>query len=1513
MKHLVFFLSLMTVGCYAQPNVNPNNTPIVVSQATLDNWSFQYRHDGRRRMTHKKVPGADWVYIVYDNRDRVVMTQDGNQRNINQWTFTRYDELNRPITTGLYNHGVPVDQAGMGLLVDAGNFSGTFEPLTITYYDNYDFVAGDKYFEYRPGRLGGQDPVAFTRVKGQVAGTWTRVLGKDKQWIRSVSYYDDHYRVIQSIADNHKMGQDIVTNVYDFVGKITDTKTESIDHRIAWGGSHSPFAFALTAIPSNTDGWVEFSCSADQTTSSTRTLGFSVNTSVSNVGFGVKQSINSQLNAVQVSESGVLKGSIINVLGGDVIRIERKGMRMYYSNNGTVFHSTILTTRPAVYAHAIVSQQNAELFNSKISTESASTSVRRRFEYDHAGRLLKTWHAIDNAPPVLLSQHEYNELGQLVDKKLHTTNGTLFHQSVDYRYNIRGWLTSMNGAELQRANSKNNDTENERKDLFGMELLYNISETGIGNRGLFNGNISAMKWSDNLAHGGMKQRAYKFDYDRMSRLTGAVRTSYDGAWHSSSALSEAGVTYDLNGNIMSLQRTDEAGTLMDDLDYDYGSDVHQSNRLRNVSDAGTADGFADVAAATDDYTYDANGNMTRDNNKNITSINYNHLNLPEKVTMSTGEYLTYIYDATGRKLAQEVYDNANALKKRSDYRGEWFFENDTLRFINHDEGRAVVDGLWTPAPQLLPDPGMTLASNFTPSGTSNVSIAAIIQSNQTYVRITSNQPTGTPGFFSAPVSVMPGRKYTLKVKGYSPNAAPVGLYVSGGGYVPVDVLWPGPQLPQGLSNEAWTEVTFAVPMTVNKIRVGANWKSAVQSGNQFYINNMELYEYNGEYGNAVFSPIGYTYEYHLKDHLGNVRTTFTTKSNKEVSRATFESENNSWEHSQFTHYSEAVKVSSPLFDHTDEANGSVNVKVRSNDFSVNTAYCQPHGSVALSIVNGRLFAAGASTGNMVYVAVPTEVCRTYRVRCDVDVAGGVALRSYAQDQSRTPFVNMSTTIIATNRTIDYTFTAYSSMTYVVFEHYLAGVRNFYLDNLLIEQISTGGMYSQRLNGSKHERIGLAKSLSVLPGDTVVATVYAKYLDPNNGNWSAGLGAFITSILANTAPLGTLVDGGLPGSTGGVGFPMSGYLDKSAEAGMAPRAYLNWLYFDRAFNLKDAGFRRMTMAAREYGQDVAHEQLRKELVINEAGYVYLYLSNDNHALGGDMVEVYFDDFEVKHVKSPVVQSQDYYPFGLSFNEFRREGAMMNRMKFQSQERVDDLGLNWDSFKWRNHQPEIGRFFNVDPLSEKYYFNSPYAFSENKVVAHVELEGLESVYVFDQSQRPQDNGTPGKTYTAKVYVVGTDGNVNGPYAGSSYPNSISNTNNSTNANTLNTGEHFYNNESGHKGGTKKGLNIVDSADNRKAPGTDPNGSEVTMTGVNVHAGASDLGNYSSRGSSGCITIKPGDVDNFFSNFDWSGAFGKTGNSSGTVTVFRGESQESTLAQHQIDIQRAANELEPEELDL
>ena len=95
----------------------------------------------------------------------------------------------------------------------------------------------------------------------------------------------------------------------------------------------------------------------------------------------------------------------------------------------------------------------------------------------------------------------------------------------------------------------------------------------------------------------------------------------------------------------------------------------------------------------------------------------------------------------------------------------------------------------------------------------------------------------------------------------------------------------------------------------------------------------------------------------------------------------------------------------------------------------------------------------------------------------------------------------------------------------------------------------------------------------------------------------------------------------------------------------------------------------------------------------------------------------------------MQGQDYYPFGLTFNSYKRVTTKENKYNtFHDQEKITALDLNWIQFKWRNHDLTIGRFFNVDPLSEKFYYNSPYAFSENKVVMnYIELEGLEALEI------------------------------------------------------------------------------------------------------------------------------------------------------------------------------------------
>ena len=153
----------------------------------------------------------------------------------------------------------------------------------------------------------------------------------------------------------------------------------------------------------------------------------------------------------------------------------------------------------------------------------------------------------------------------------------------------------------------------------------------------------------------------------------------------------------------------------------------------------------------------------------------------------------------------------------------------------------------------------------------------------------------------------------------------------------------------------------------------------------------------------------------------------------------------------------------------------------------------------------------------------------------------------------------------------------------------------------------------------------------------------------------------------------------------------------------------------------------------------------------------------------LLEASGNDLKVTHHKCRIDQLSvaplaldDYYPFGLTFNSYQRPSGKKNDWKFQGQEHIDLTG--WDSFKWRNHQPDIGRFFNVDPLADKYVYNSPYAFSENKVVAHIELEGLEAISIeFAGRGIAPVGGVVGVSANGGVGITfGTSKNNDGLYA-------------------------------------------------------------------------------------------------------------------------------------------------------
>lgn len=262
-----------------------------------------------------------------------------------------------------------------------------------------------------------------------------------------------------------------------------------------------------------------------------------------------------------------------------------------------------------------------------------------------------------------------------------------FLQSVDFRYSIRNELTNINNTSFT-ADSKNDDSN----DLFGMEIIYDGVDEGIGNTAYFNGMISAVKWKTKTPSSATpSERSYKFSYDVPGRLTGAIyadRTG-TGAWGNKGGYDEKGISYDQNGNMLTLNRNALIGGSV--VDVDQLNYIYASDQLNNISDGSGinygAYGFRNLTGSGSVYQYNTNGALTLDTKKGLTLI-YNDLGKSSRITMNgkVGRYIDYTYDATGAILRKQAYDN-NVLVKTTDYVDGAVYENNVLSYFGMAEGR----------------------------------------------------------------------------------------------------------------------------------------------------------------------------------------------------------------------------------------------------------------------------------------------------------------------------------------------------------------------------------------------------------------------------------------------------------------------------------------------------------------------------------------------------------------------------------------------------------------------------------------------------------------------------------------------------------------------------------------------------------------------------------------------------------------------------------------------------------
>jgi RHS repeat-associated protein len=113
-------------------------------------------------------------------------------------------------------------------------------------------------------------------------------------------------------------------------------------------------------------------------------------------------------------------------------------------------------------------------------------------------------------------------------------------------------------------------------------------------------------------------------------------------------------------------------------------------------------------------------------------------------------------------------------------------------------------------------------------------------------------------------------------------------------------------------------------------------------------------------------------------------------------------------------------------------------------------------------------------------------------------------------------------------------------------------------------------------------------------------------------------------------------------------------------------------------------------------------------------------------------VYFDDFKVADTRGRIIEEDHYYAFGLRIDGISSkkldvgiEGSLKNNNLYNDKELWDDADLNWYDYGFRNYDPQIGRFTQLDPLTDDYPELTPYQYASDEPIANVDIDGLEKL--------------------------------------------------------------------------------------------------------------------------------------------------------------------------------------------
>ncbi len=350
---------------------------------------------------------------------------------------------------------------------------------------------------------------------------------------------------------------------------------------------------------------------------------------------------------------------------------------------------------------------NAVVFN-----KSKPNQFYHRYSYDEDNRITAVETSKDNVIWDKDASYDYYSHGPLKRVSL----GQDKVQGIDYTYTLQGWLKGINTASLLPSIDPGKDGgaggTGFEKDVFGMELGYyqgdfvkpnspfhstsasNLGDVGAlpidngatasARKNLYNGNIAA--WASNMNVSSTMEynnvpTAFSYTYDKLNRLKSNkmyVANANDQFVAERNEPFSEKMTYDKNGNILTLKRTGRNQTLneFDNLSYVYKTDISGkliSNQLISVTDNSQSpmNTILNDISGTSAYTYDAIGNLIADAKERI-NIKWNVYGKIAEIIPFAPEtnkkdkpHIIFYYDASGNRIVKQVnrkpYNGTNTI------------------------------------------------------------------------------------------------------------------------------------------------------------------------------------------------------------------------------------------------------------------------------------------------------------------------------------------------------------------------------------------------------------------------------------------------------------------------------------------------------------------------------------------------------------------------------------------------------------------------------------------------------------------------------------------------------------------------------------------------------------------------------------------------------------------------------------------------------------------------------------